>query len=116
MKQAFSAYVTPFLLPILTHRKREKSRTMASLKGRERSHTMGNKLSDLTDHLFAQLDRLSSEELHGEKLAEEMSRAKAVACVATQIINTGQLALKAKEFELDYGGNKNAKMPTMLEG
>lgn len=79
---------------------------------------MKNKLSDLNNHLFAQLERLSDEELTGDKLIEEISRAKAVNDVAQQVILTGSLVLKAQTFMHEYGINsKNAdskKIPLAL--
>lgn len=56
---------------------------------------MKNKLEDLNDHLFVQLERLNEESLKGDKLAEEINRSKAIAGVATQIIDNAKLVLEA---------------------
>lgn len=58
---------------------------------------MKNTLGDLNNHLFAQLERLSDEELKGDALQEEINRAKAVNSVAAQIIANGNLVLDAKK-------------------
>ncbi|AMK12468.1 hypothetical protein [Pseudodesulfovibrio indicus] len=74
-----------------------------------------NKLSDLNNHLFAQLERLSDEDLKGEALAEEIHRSWAVTRVAEQIIRNASLVLQANiAVERDMLGN--AKLPRMLEG
>ena len=76
---------------------------------------MKNTLADLNNHLFAQMERLSSEELSGEELTAEINRAKAVSQVATQIIQNGSLALKDKiAYDEQFGCN--TKLPPMLEG
>ncbi len=76
---------------------------------------MKNTLGDLNNHLFAQLERLSDEELDGAKLAEEISRAKAVTGIASQIIANGTLVIKAKVLAEDRL-NADTKIPKMLEG
>ncbi|AIQ24279.1 hypothetical protein MKX34_17330 [Paenibacillus sp. FSL R5-0636] len=76
---------------------------------------MRNTLGDLNNHLFAQLERLSDEELTGEKLADEISRAKAVTSVASQVIANGSLVLDAIKLS-DDKMNANTAIPKMLEG
>ena len=64
---------------------------------------MKNKLSDLNDHLFAQLERLSEEDRTGKELEEEVARAKAVSSIAKDIVSNASTVLKAKELQLEYG-------------
>lgn len=77
---------------------------------------MQNTLGDLNNHLFAQLERLGEEDLKGEDLQEEISRARAVTDVATQIISNGALVLKAKALMHEYGyeTENTRKIPPML--
>lgn len=75
---------------------------------------MQNKLVDLNNHLFAELERLSEEDLKGKELDEEINRSKAVADIASRIIANGALALKAK-LATDKCNDANLHLPTMLE-
>ena len=74
-----------------------------------------NTLGDLNNHLFAQLERLSDEDLKGEELKQEIVRAKAVASIAKEIVETGRLVLDAKKFE-DNKMDLDMETPKMLEG
>ena len=56
---------------------------------------MKNTLMDLNNHLFAQMERLSDEDVKGEMLLEEINRAKAVSEVAKTIVSNGNLMLQA---------------------
>jgi hypothetical protein len=76
---------------------------------------MRNTLGDLNNHLFAQLERLNDEELNGEKLEEEIQRAKSITSVASQIISNGSLVLEAKKLS-DDRMNAETIVPKMLEG
>lgn len=72
-----------------------------------------NKLVDLNNHLFEELERLNDEELKGEALQEERERAKTMATVAQTIINNGELALKVQKHFDEYG--KADHIPDMLQ-
>lgn len=56
---------------------------------------MKNSLSDLTNHLFAALERLNDESLAPEVVRGEIQRANAIAVVAREIIGAGNLAVNA---------------------
>lgn len=76
---------------------------------------MRNTLGDLNNHLFAQLERLSDEDLKGEQLSEEIERARAVTSIANQIVSNGSLVLQAQRFHTEYK-SKDIQKPKMLEG
>lgn len=54
-----------------------------------------NKMTDLNDHLFAQLERLGEEEISTEELDKEVTRAKAITGIASQLIKSNKLTLDA---------------------
>lgn len=76
---------------------------------------MRNTLGDLNNHLFAQIERLGEEDLKGEGLQEEITRAKAISSVASQIIANGSLVLEAQKM-MDFRSDPDAQLPKMLEG
>ncbi len=73
-----------------------------------------NTLGDLNDHLFSSLERLGDEDLKGDALASEITRAQAINAVACQIIANGNLVLRAKVQLADRILEKEG--PRMLEG
>lgn len=75
---------------------------------------MKNKLVDLNNHLFAELERLSDEDLTGDALEEEIERANAICGVSTQIIANGQLALNAEKLKQN-AISADFKVPSFLE-
>lgn len=76
---------------------------------------MKNKLVDLNNHLFAQLERLGDEEISEEDLAKEIQRTDAIAKVAVQIINTANVAIAAAKIVAAQGGNYEGILP-LVEG
>lgn len=76
---------------------------------------MRNTLGDLNNHLFAQLERLSDEDIKGEELSEEVNRSKAIMGIAKNIIDNGSLVLESQKF-IDDRFNENERLPKMLDG
>ncbi len=72
---------------------------------------MKNKLIDLNDHLFAQIERLSDEDIKDEKLKEEIERSKAINGVADKIILNASLSLRAHKL-INNGHTKT--LPQMI--
>lgn len=60
-----------------------------------------NKITDLNDHLFAQLERLNDETLKSDKMEIEFQKAKAISGVAAQIIKANKLTLDAMRILKD---------------
>jgi len=75
---------------------------------------MQNKLSDLNNYLFAQLERLDDERLTDEQLSVETSRAKAITDVAKTIIDNAELVLNAAKYSTEYG-DKSKRITLLLE-
>lgn len=65
---------------------------------------MKNKLTDLNDHLFAQLERLSDESLSADDISKEVTRAQAIVDVADCIVANASVQLKAVQLAADHGG------------
>jgi hypothetical protein len=57
---------------------------------------MKNTLTDLHNHLFAQMERLSDEDLTPDKLSFEVERSKSVNSVARTIVENARLMLDAQ--------------------
>ena len=78
-----------------------------------------NSMTDLTNHLFEQLERLNDEELTDEELARECNRAKAMEGIAKTIIDNRKLALDTAKFLAENGytnGNDVADTVLALPG
>ena len=73
---------------------------------------MKNKLSDLNNILFEQLERLQDDSLTGDQLTAEINRSKAVTSIASQIIQNGNLVMRATEFAAEYGAETPVAMLT----
>lgn len=74
---------------------------------------MKNKMSDLNDHLFAQLERLADEGMSAEQIAQEVSRAGAIVDVADRIAGVADLGLKAARLYADHGAKILPMLPAL---
>jgi hypothetical protein len=77
---------------------------------------MKNKLSDLNNHLFAQLERLSDEDLTAEQIEQEAKRGQAIVAVAEQIVRNTDLQLKAVTILANHGDRFKPMLPMIGPG
>jgi cell shape-determining protein MreC len=62
-----------------------------------------NKLIDLNNHLFEQLERLNDDELSEEQLEREIKRTKAMCNVGKVIVENAAVVLEAQKHFAEYG-------------
>lgn len=75
---------------------------------------MKNKLIDLNNHLFAQLERLSEEGLTPDQIENEVKRTEAIVSVSQQIVSNADLALKGAKLVAEHGSYVGKYLP-MIE-
>ena len=74
---------------------------------------MKNKLADLNDHLFAQIERLSDEDLTPEQIDREAKRGQAIVAAADQIIRNAALRIQAAKIVAEYGSDPTPHLPAI---
>lgn len=72
---------------------------------------MKNRLADLNNHLFAQLERLAEEDLTPEQIERESKRGEAIVAVADQIIRNASLQIAAAKLVSDHGFDPTPHLP-----
>lgn len=75
---------------------------------------MKNKLLDLNNYLFEQLERINDDSLDAEQLEKSIKKAEMINKTAENIIRNGELALKVVNTAAEYGFVAPAAIPTML--
>ena len=78
---------------------------------------MKNKLNDLNNYLFEQLERLNDdEELDKDgSLEKELKRAKAITGISTAIVNNAKLVLDAKKYADELGLEEESQLLRLSE-
>jgi hypothetical protein len=75
-----------------------------------------NKLIDLNNILFEQLERLNDEDLNEKELNKELERTKAIVEIGKTIISNAQTAINAQKVVNDYDIKKKDKMLEITMG
>ena len=77
---------------------------------------MKNKLSDLNNYLFEQIEKINDDSLSAEELEKEIKKAETIANIAETIIKNGKLQYKAAIKAAEYGVINNNQMVFLLTG
>jgi hypothetical protein len=76
---------------------------------------MKNTLTDLNNHLFAQLERLGNEEMTAEQLKTEIGRTKAISAISQNVIANARLVLDAQNAIYDTPNYERKTLPSILQ-
>lgn len=68
-----------------------------------------NKLTDLNNHLFEEMERLMDDDLSGEDMKKEIKRANAITSVSNQIISNMRLQTEIVQMAYDMGDVNTAE-------
>ena len=63
---------------------------------------MENKLTDLNNILFEQIERLNDDDLHGDALKQQIKKSQAIESIAGMIIANANTVLKAEKLKMEY--------------
>lgn len=77
---------------------------------------MKNRMSDLNDRLFAQLDRMSKENMTAEQIETEVKRTEAIVAVADTIVSNANTQLKAAKLFAEHGRAVLPMLPQIGHG
>jgi hypothetical protein len=72
-----------------------------------------NKLADLNNHLFAQLERLAEEGMTAEQIEQEAKRADAIVSLSDQVLRNADLQLKAVTILANHGDRFLPMLPAL---
>lgn len=72
---------------------------------------MKNKLGDLNNHLFAQLERMAGEDMTAEQIEQEAKRAAAIVSLADTVVRNADLQLKAAKLFAEHGATIMPHLP-----
>lgn len=72
---------------------------------------MTNKMTDLNDHLFEQLNRLSDKDLSADQIEQEVARTDAIVKVADKVISNASITLEACKLVAVHGDHFMKRLP-----
>jgi hypothetical protein len=73
-----------------------------------------NKMSDLNDHLFCQLERLNDDEHMKMNADSEIKRAKAMSIVAKQVIENAKVVVVAAKLAQDFDNTEQGTLNRII--
>ncbi|MCZ4351563.1 hypothetical protein O4H61_03455 [Roseovarius aestuarii] len=72
---------------------------------------MKNRLADLNNHLFAQMERLTEEDQTPDQIDQEIKRTSSIVALAGQIVDNADLQLKAAKLYAEHGASVLPMLP-----